>query len=751
MTEAVNTCGAGKGKISGNVLFALVFAAFTVLRCVLSVFPKIETTCWDEPVNLELAQNIWLRGSLTVYGRPAGFFGILYPVVLAPFYAVEDPAARMTAISLFNAVLVSSAMIPAWLLCRTILKRERERLAAVLMFALVPDLWLAATCMSECLYIPMAMWGFWLFYRAFEKGIPNGQMSAGLGLWVCLMCMSGTGGTAMAGSAVALYLCASGGEKRREKATGLLCCTAAFCAVFFGLKQVLFGGAGRLMGAGTWLTALQSPQRLMFWLIAGLCLLLHFVTGTFFFPVAVPAAGRKTLKPAEKRLLLLSAAYAVATAYITAGSVSLNGDFGSMDMRIVLRAFAPASWVFLPLFLVSLAGKTEVEGKRGFRHPAVPAVTAFIALGLLFLRIPRSGSFTDSPGLQFTVLFDRLPAGNVLAKVIPTLLILAGGILWMAERKKALALYVITVLAVMNTVSGILTVKQARTEETPPSAEAWEQAVELDRFLHDLEGNTLMIRTDLTGEDGRLIDTCCSSDYYLIGEDELRRLAAESPEAGVILLKEQDLFTDETGISAYCRTDRTEGRMAARIDHVVCVGDIHRLDGRSMEDITPNGLMLATVYRNADSETLDVENLYALAPGEHILFTRSNPDLERFPNSGFSHPEAGFTWTEGNEATIRFRPETGRFTSPGLYWSWAETIGDQRYAVYADDRLIAEGRTDGKTKIVIPIPEEIAAKDGIICFRFVFPDARQPENGDPRMLAVAFSELSLVELQQAEE
>ena len=744
MTEAVNTRGAGKGKISGNVLFALVFAAFTALRCVLSVFPKIETTCWDEPVNLELAQNIWLRGSLTIYGRPAGFFGILYPAVLAPFYAIKDPAARMTAISLFNAVLVSSAMIPAWLLCRAILERERDRLAAVLMFALLPDLWLAATCMSECLYIPMAMWGFWFFYRAFENGIPNGLKSAGLGLWICLMCMSGTGGAAMAGASAVLYLCAAGRGNARERITGLLCCAAAFCAAFFGLRLILFGGAGRLMGAGAWLTALQSPQRLLFWLIAGLCLLLHFLAGTFFFPAAVPAAGRAALKPAERKLLLLAAAYAVTTVYITAGSVSLAGDFGNMDIRVVLRAFAPAAWVFLPLFLVSPARTPGTERKRGFRQPAVFATAAFVALGLLFLRIPRSVSFTDSPGLRFTVLFERLPAGGILAKAAPTLLILAGGILWMTERKKALVLYVITVLAVMNTVSGVLMVRQARTEEAPPADGAWEQAAELDSFLNGLEGKILMIRTGLTGETGRLIDTCCSAEYYLIEEDGLRRAGAESPEPGVIRLREQDLFTDGTEIGAYCRPGGAE-----RVDYVVCVGNVHRLDGRSMEDITPDGMTIAAVYRNADPETLDVTNLYALAPGEHILFTRDEAGTERFPSSGFSHPEAEFTWTEGNEATIRFRPEAGRFISPGLYWSWEQTIGSQRYEVYADDSLIAEGTAEGKAETVIPIPESAAEKDGIICFRFVFPDARQPENGDPRMLAVAFSELSLAELQQA--
>ena len=65
-------------------------------------------------------------------------------------------------------------------------------------------------------------------------------------------------------------------------------------------------------------------------------------------------------------------------------------------------------------------------------------------------------------------------------------------------------------------------------------------------------------------------------------------------------------------------------------------------------------------------------------------------------------------------------------------------------------RLIAEGETDGETETVIPIPAETAGKEGMVSFRFVFPDARLPENGDSRILAVAFRELRLTEAGQAE-
>ena len=651
----------------------------------------------------------------------------------------------MTAVSVFNALLVSSAMIPAWLLCGRILKDERNRLAAAMLFALMPELWLSAACMAESLYIPMAMWGFWFFFRAFENGIPDGRTSAGLGLWICLLCLSGAGGTAMAGGAVILYLGAAGGTPAWKRLKGLACCAASFCVPLLVLRAALFGGAGGIFGVRAFLAVTESPQRLLFWMTAALCLALHFITSVWFFPVAVPAAGRAFLKPAERRLLLLASAYAAAAACTAAANISAGDGFGSLNMRIILRSFAPAAWIFLPLFAATLREQGETGEKRAFRHPAVRATLVFIALGLLFLRIPQAENFTDSPSLRFAGLFGQLPGGNIAAKAVPALLLLAGGILWMTEKRKALAVYTALLVAAAGTVGGIMTVRQARTEETPPAAEIREEAAELNRFLNGLDGKILMIRSGLTDETGRLIDTWCTADAYVAGEEELRRLAADMPEAGVIRLKEQNLFPDGSGIGAYCRAG-TPGR----IDYIVCTGETHRPGSGSAEEITLAGMTLAAVYRNRDPETLDVTGLYTVRPGESILFTRQDPGYQCFPNSGFSHPEEAFTWTEGGEATVRFAVETDGLAEPGLYWSWGKTIGNQRYAVYADGRLIAEGETDGETETVIPIPAETAGKEGMVSFRFVFPDARLPENGDSRILAVAFRELKLTEAGQAE-
>ena len=70
-----------KNKAPGITLFfILLFVLTTALRAVLSVFPKTAITYNDELFYLEMAQNIFLRGSLTVYGSPTGrsFYPFLF-------------------------------------------------------------------------------------------------------------------------------------------------------------------------------------------------------------------------------------------------------------------------------------------------------------------------------------------------------------------------------------------------------------------------------------------------------------------------------------------------------------------------------------------------------------------------------------------------------------------------------------------------------------------------------------------------
>ena len=71
--------------------------------------------------------------------------------------------------------------------------------------------------------------------------------------------------------------------------------------------------------------------------------------------------------------------------------------------------------------------------------------------------------------------------------------------------------------------------------------------------------------------------------------------------------------------------------------------------------------------------------------------------------------------------------------------------GEQRCVVFANEKPVFDGTVSGGGELRIPLPQEMTEKGEPVTIRFDLPDAKQPGNGDPRLLAVAFESLSLEE------
>ena len=80
----------------------------------------------DELLYSKLAQHIADTGSPlpVLHGAHAGFLGVVYPILLAPFYGSLDPVAAYDAGHAVNAVLFASTAIPVFLLARRLVPRE---------------------------------------------------------------------------------------------------------------------------------------------------------------------------------------------------------------------------------------------------------------------------------------------------------------------------------------------------------------------------------------------------------------------------------------------------------------------------------------------------------------------------------------------------------------------------------------------------------------------------------------------------
>ena len=75
----------------------------------------------DELIYSELARSLADAGTFAVRGVPTSGYSVLYPVLLAPAYAIFDvlPSAYAAA-KATNAVAMSLAAVPAWLIARRV-------------------------------------------------------------------------------------------------------------------------------------------------------------------------------------------------------------------------------------------------------------------------------------------------------------------------------------------------------------------------------------------------------------------------------------------------------------------------------------------------------------------------------------------------------------------------------------------------------------------------------------------------------
>ena len=111
----------------------------------------------DETIYTELARSLADTGGFSVRGLPVSGYSILYPALLAPAYGVFDSlvdayqAAKAT-----NAIVMSLAAIPAYLLARRVASEGLALLAAVIAVA-VPSMAYTGTMTTESLFYPVAL------------------------------------------------------------------------------------------------------------------------------------------------------------------------------------------------------------------------------------------------------------------------------------------------------------------------------------------------------------------------------------------------------------------------------------------------------------------------------------------------------------------------------------------------------------------------------------------------------------------
>jgi hypothetical protein len=128
----------------------------------------------DEMLYAKMARAVAVSGSPVpaLHDGHVGFLGIVYPILLSPFYGWLDAVAAFDATHIVNAVLFASAAVPAFLLARRLLP-VRWSLAVALLTVALPWAVISAFVMSEAAAYPVFLWAVLACHGAVAEPSPR--------------------------------------------------------------------------------------------------------------------------------------------------------------------------------------------------------------------------------------------------------------------------------------------------------------------------------------------------------------------------------------------------------------------------------------------------------------------------------------------------------------------------------------------------------------------------------------------------
>ena len=529
-------------KISGWVWVAGAFVLCALVYGFLSSYPRELAVYSDELRYLDIARSLWQGRGLRVRNMPSDYQKILYPLFLLPALALKTTAAQITAIGWLNALYASSAVFPAYALCRATGQNRRRTVFLVAVVALLPTMSAASTFMSETVFLPLSLWQIYFLLRAMQAD-PKARVGwcAGAGVWCYLLYLN---------KEVALYYLIAWVLVRawvlwqdRSNWRSELACNAAllgsFLACFVLAKLTLFRGLGNSYNQTGWLT----PEQWGFLPFAIVCDVLFTVLAFGVFPVLLPlAALRRPAKgsdPVRTQLplfLLLSLFIGVG---VIAWSITVREDLHSPSPRQHMRYLEP---LYMPLLLVTLNALDEKLSAA--RRRILAMLTALWGVGfVVFCRAIGAGAGDNTLLQWFDFVADRMDRLPVLSLnswlAVWRCVIVIGAVVVgvLLVRRKARRAFGCAVLALcVLCYAGEWRINHWTYEITP---EAMQAASDLNDSLHTLKGTVLFIPDGIRQRDSQLIETYVDRDLYVVEyqtllqggflADNMLDLTAETP------------------------------------------------------------------------------------------------------------------------------------------------------------------------------------------------------------------------------
>lgn len=140
----------------------------------------------DEIRYMNIAHSIFTKSEILIRHQPSAYTAILYPLVLAPLYALPDNINIFRAMQYLNILMMHATIFPVYALARKVTGKKTTALFVAALTLLLPDTTLAKNIMTESLSYPLIALTFLSMYQMFQKE-KNLGWAALSGIWVFLL------------------------------------------------------------------------------------------------------------------------------------------------------------------------------------------------------------------------------------------------------------------------------------------------------------------------------------------------------------------------------------------------------------------------------------------------------------------------------------------------------------------------------------------------------------------------------------
>ena len=223
------------------LLYLISFLVHCFLNIVVNEGP---TVIIDEGLYTNIARSLAWEGQIAFRSQPVNYPYILYPILLVPIYKLNRLLGGdiYRYIQVFNTILVTSSVIPAWLFALDFTKNKRKAFYTALLVSIMPDMIMGGYEMTESLIWPIAIWLLFFSYRWYtQEKLSCGLMTA---LLTGLMFFTKPGAVAFGATLLIVQLFLSVRNKTKQVRSAvlsiillLLVIAAVYALYIFGFGQ----------------------------------------------------------------------------------------------------------------------------------------------------------------------------------------------------------------------------------------------------------------------------------------------------------------------------------------------------------------------------------------------------------------------------------------------------------------------------------------------------------------------------------